>query len=63
MIWGEQKLVLWIVGAVSLQGKVAMLDGVAVDAAVRAGVVCADVARGEAGALFAITAQLDVFDD
>ena len=59
----KQELTGGIVRFRMLKREVAMLDGVAVDAAVRAGVVLADVARGEAGALLAVASQRHVVHD
>jgi len=50
----EEKFAVGIVRLVALQGEVAVLHGVAVDAAVWAGIVLADIAGGGAGALFPI---------
>src|SRR5690348_18240044 len=50
----EQELARGVVRPVAAQGKVALLYGIAVDAAVRAGVVLANIARGVTAALLAV---------
>src|SRR5579872_788154 len=50
----KQKLARGIVCAVALQSQVAILYSVTIDTAMRAGIIFANVARGETAALFAV---------
>jgi len=50
----KQKLTRGIMRPIALQGEFTMLHGIAIDAAMRAGIVLANVFRGETAALFAI---------
>src|SRR5437763_11083626 len=50
----KQKLTRWIMRPIALQGEFTMLHGIAIDAAMWAGIVLANVFRGETAALFSI---------
>src|SRR5579859_5199602 len=54
MFGREQKLARRIVRPVAPQGQVAILHGIAVDAAMRTGIVLANIPRSETAALFAV---------
>ncbi len=54
MFGREQKLACRVVRPVAAQRQVAILHGIAVDTAVRAGIVFANITRSETAALFAV---------
>src|SRR5690349_15528310 len=54
----KQKLPCWIMLFKSFQCYVALLNRITIDAAMRTGIVCADVSRGIATALLPVALQL-----